>query len=143
MSENGRSPSLRVFQGKFFTIGIPVDWEEVIVEDIPSFFDPDGAGAFQVVALSHEGDDYQLEDEMRRFLTSHGVEFDEAGVVSYVAPEGYHAMACEFRKEDRFWMVQMAATGKRLVIIMYNSDEVPDRALSLTLSGMIQSLKFN
>lgn len=143
MSEHGESKALRPFRGTFFRIGVPEEWEELIIEDIPSFFDPEGGGALQFAAFRQNDAAVDLALEMTRYLGNHGIEFSEDHVVRYQTPSGHSGMACEFEKEDRFWMVNLAAKADRLLFIIYNSDTRPDQELALTLSRVIQTLEID
>lgn len=51
-------------------------------------------------------------------------------------------MACEFVKEERFWMVYMIANQKRMTLLTYNSDDMPPNYLVSELATVISSIRF-
>ncbi|EQA78316.1 hypothetical protein LEP1GSC193_0086 [Leptospira alstonii serovar Pingchang str. 80-412] len=52
-------------------------------------------------------------------------------------------MACEFVKEDRFWMVYMISNQKRMTLLTYNGDEMPPSYLVGELTTVISSIRFS
>ena len=134
--------SARTFRGPFFALSYPDHWEELIVEDIPSFFDPDGAGVLQVAAFTREGGDYDLAHELKDYLERQGIDFEEREIYQYKNALGVNAMVCEYTREGRFWLVTVMGKANQLLIVMFNSDEKPDEEMAGQVSGVIQSIHF-
>lgn len=130
----------RLFSGPFFRLAYPRDWEMEIIEDIPAFYDADGAGALQVVASRKESGDYEPQEELERWLVRQGVEVAEDRITVYEGQPGVLCAACEFVRDDRFWMVQVMTAGTALLVVIYNADEVPDAETVGILSLIIRSI---
>ncbi|MDH5654836.1 MAG: hypothetical protein OEZ34_02940 [Spirochaetia bacterium] len=128
------------FQGPFFKLKFPSHWEMEIIEDIPAFFDPMGGGALQVVSAQKNDEPVNLEDEMTQYLSQMGISFDPEKIASFKIQAG-PCLACEFIKEDRFWLLNMIGQEGKLLIVMYNSDEVPDPDTVSILMNIIQSIR--
>ncbi len=131
----------RLFRGVFFQLLYPAAWESEIIEDIPAFYDPASGGVLQIAASRSETG-FDLAREMRKFLERVGIEFQADHVASFRMPGGQECLACEFTKDDRFWMVYIIVDEDRLLIVMYNSDEFPDAELARELSDVIASIRF-
>ena len=112
------------------------------IGEIPAFFDPDGAGALQVSAFENKLGNYNLSEELARFLTIHKIEYDEECIASFKNNLGSEIKACEFISEERFWLVYMISFGSKLIVCTYNSDERPDKELSIMLTNIISSIRF-
>ena len=121
----------------------PASWEAEVIEDIPAFYDPEGAGALQLVATRSTDDSCDLQAEMARYLERHGIEFQPDRIVGYKTESGLDAMVCEFLKEDRFWLVQMLTLDEKLLVVIYNADELPEPELIGILAAIIRSIKFD
>ena len=131
----------QIFQGTFFELRFPDNWETEIIENIPCFFDPLGGGVVQIVATRGIADTSDLKPEMSKYLARHGLEYHEDKIVRYQTPSGLRAMACEFIREERFWLVQMLSEADKLIVFLFNSDEVPEQELAMNISQMVQSIK--
>lgn len=127
------------FEGPFFELLYPEHWEKIIVENIPSFFDPEGDGVLQVAA-SKLNEPANLQGETTKYLARHGIEFDDK-VVYYKTERGYDCMAREFNKDGRFWLANVMALEDRLLVVMYNGDSTPDEVQAMIISGVIQSIQ--
>lgn len=120
----------------------PEYWEMEVIEGVPAFFDPEGAGAFLISAFKNVVGNYDLSEEMGRFLGQHKIQYDPTKIASFEKAEGTLVQACEFVTEGRFWLVYMLANGNKLLICSYNSDEAPDKELAEILTTMISSVRF-
>ncbi len=142
MEENIQYQAYRSPKG-IYMFAYPEHWTYEIIEEIPAFYDPEiNDGAFQVSSFQNKIGEFDLNEEMKRFLKFHTFEFDEEAVASFTNNEGSKIMACEFISEERFWMVYMIANLNRLLVCTYNSDNSPNKSLSLILSDMISSIRF-
>lgn len=131
----------RTFEGPFFTLEYPGTWDHEIIEDIPAFYDRRGAGALQVAAVRNSDQLFSLEQEMSRYLQRHGIEYDSSKVL--FAKDGEKELAtCEFVKEGRFWLVYMTSIGDRIVVAIYNADEVPGEEMASIISHILRSIRF-
>ena len=131
-----------VFQGPFFELIFPDDWEHEIIEHIPCFFDPDAGWVLQLAASTATSGNFDLESELRTYLEHNRLEFQEDRVVRYVNPAGLECLACEFMKDNRFWLVQMLGRGSRLLVALFNSDNMPDAELAGQISATVGSIRF-
>ena len=130
------------FRGTFFELLYPSDWECEIIEDIPCFFDPEGGGAVQVAAFRHpDGGNFDFDEEMERYLKGHGIRMDKSRIAEFSIPSGLSCRACEFVLEDRFWLVNMVLQGSRMILVLYNSDDMPDADTVQKISGLIQTIR--
>ena len=57
----------------WYMLAYPEHWEVEVIEEIPAFFDPDGAGALQVSAFENKLGSYNLAEELERFLGVHKI----------------------------------------------------------------------
>ena len=130
------------FRGTFFRLHYPTDWECEIIENVPSFFDPDAGWALQIAATRNASGDYDLRSELRTYLENNSIEFMEERVVAFETQSGLTALACEFTRENRFWMIQFLGSEDRMVIMIFNADEVPDHDLAIDISRAVGSLEF-
>jgi len=128
------------FQGTFFRLSYPDHWEAEIIEDIPAFFDPEGGGALQVAAGSEEGN-FQTREELNRFLSRQGMEFQDEKVATFINEKGIECSICEYMREGRFWLVQALSIQNRLLLVFYNSDEIPDQEQALAISSILGSIQ--
>ncbi len=131
----------RLFRGAGFEMLFPHDWEHLVVEDIPSFFDPEEGGVLQVASVKASSNHVDLKEELARYLIRQNVEFKEESVISYKMVHGGEGMACEFVRENRFWMVHVMAFQGRMLVVVYNSDQMPDQDSVKTLLEIIGSIK--
>ncbi len=128
------------FQGTFFELQYPVFWLHEIIEDIPAFYDPNGSGALQVASVIKDSE-IRIEEEMQQFLFRHSIEY-ERDKIALVEDVDFASAACEFISQDRFWLVHMLSLRRRLLIVMYNSDEIPTRETGELISEFIRSIRF-
>ncbi|HMV44636.1 MAG TPA: DUF3805 domain-containing protein [Leptospiraceae bacterium] len=126
----------------WYILAYPEHWEVEIIEEIPAFFDPDGAGALQVSAFENKLGSYDLSEELERFLSVHKISYDEERVATFTNNLGSQIKACEFIADERFWLVYMISSGSKLIVCTYNSDETPDRELSVIITNIISSIQF-
>ncbi|MEQ8351659.1 MAG: hypothetical protein RH862_09255 [Leptospiraceae bacterium] len=130
------------FRGTFFELLYPRDWEYEIIENIPCFFDPEGGGAVQVAAFRQpEGQDFDFDAEMERYLNGHGIQMDKSRIAEFSLASGLACRACEFVLEDRFWLVNMIVQGSRMILVLYNSDDIPEQETVQKISGLIQTIR--
>jgi hypothetical protein len=130
------------FQGAFFELAYPDEWELEIVENIPCLFDLEAGWVLQLAASSSEDGNYDLNSEFTRYLEINQIEFQEDRVVRYENASGLDCLAAEFMKDNRFWLVQMIASGPRLLAALFNSDQVPDGELAAEISATVGSIQF-
>ena len=130
----------QIFKGPFFEISFPEHWVVEVIENIPAFYDPLGAGALQVVA-SRKETGYDLKSEMIKYMARHGMEYSDDAAVAYQTQNGLDCLATEFVREARFWLVQIMVRGDKLLIVTYNADETPGQELASLIGGMVQSIE--
>ena len=128
------------FRGTFFRLQYPSHWEVEVIEDIPAFYDPMGGGALQIAAFKKSDEPVNLENEMTRYLGEIKIAFDPEKIASFELPAG-PCLACEFIKEDRFWLVNMLGKEGKLLIVIYNADEVPDPDTVGIVMTIIKSIR--
>ena len=130
----------RLFRGAFFRLAYPDFWEMEIIENIPAFYDPDGSGALQVAATVNSDGPYDLKEEFTKYLQRHEIEFDDEKVVRFQTDAGWECLAGEFFKEERFWLVYLLGVAEKMIIVCYNSDEMPSKPLVKIISQIIRSI---
>ncbi len=130
------------FDGTFFDLHFPDQWEEIIVENIPTFFDPDGGGVLQAAATRNPDGVFDIAWELERYLTRQGIELDPQKIVGFQNSQGLDSLVCEYRHQDRFWMVSVTSHENAMVFLIFNSDEIPDPETAKHISEIIQSLRF-
>lgn len=135
--------SFREFRGPFFYLQYPDHWETIILEDIPSFFDPDGGGALQIAAFQRQGDNADPDTEIKIYLERQKIDYDPEKIVQFQTATGLSGAACEYMKEGRFWMVNVLGKDEKYLIVMYNADLVPDQHTAVLLSGIIQTIQID
>lgn len=126
----------------WYSMVVPAHWVQMVIEGIPAFFEENGSGALQVYAFENKVGSYILKEELERYLKTHEIDFEEDKVADFENEEGSKIMACEFVKADRFWMVYMISNKKRMILLTYNSDEVPAEYLVKELTTVISSIRF-
>jgi len=127
---------------KWFSMVYPVSWEMMVVEEIPAFFDPHGNGALQVYSFENTENNYDLDEEMERYLAVHEMSGQEIQTITLTNEDGYDIRACEFKKEDRFWILFMLGRGKgKMVLATYNCDAIIDEATAEIIFSSISSIK--
>ncbi|HMV77931.1 MAG TPA: DUF3805 domain-containing protein [Leptospiraceae bacterium] len=126
----------------WYSFVFPDYWETEVIEGVPVFYDPQGDGALVISAFKHLTGSYDLDEEMKRFLGQHSVEYDRNCIAVFENREGSRIQACEFYSKERFWLVYMIAHRNKLIIASYNSDERPDADLSQILTRIISSIHF-
>ncbi len=142
MTDEAPEVTYRLFSGPFFRVAYPRHWEMEIIEDIPAFYDPEGAGALQIVASRSTDAVYVPADELERWLQRQGVEVDSDRIAAYESQPGVACAACEFVRDNRYWMVQVMSPGPTLLFVIYNADEVPDPETAALVSFVIRSIQF-
>ncbi len=134
---------MNVFQGPFFELQVPEDWEQEIIENIPAFYDLDAGWVLQIAATSNPGGAaYDPDTQMRTYLEQNGLEYQDDRVMRYQNASGLECLACEFIKDNRFWLVQIIVRGPRMLLIIFNSDETPAAELARDISGAVGSIRF-
>lgn len=127
----------------WYSLIYPDTWECEVIEGIPAFYDPqNGVGALQVSAFVNRTGNYDIEEELIRFLNFHHIDYDENSIASFKNNQGSEIRACEFISEHRFWLSYLIANGAKLILCTYNSDESPDAELSEILRNIISSIQF-
>ena len=131
------------FQGTFFELQYPDSWEVEIIENIPCFFDPDGVGALQVAAFRQpDAEPFDLLDEMAVYLERQKVVVDQDQLAIFDLPGELQAAACEFLKDDRFWMINCIVKTDRMLFLLWNSDVVPDTDTAEMIGSCVTSVRF-
>ncbi|EMG12518.1 hypothetical protein LEP1GSC151_0383 [Leptospira interrogans serovar Grippotyphosa str. LT2186] len=140
-----KTPEYKLYKSPngWYSMVIPVHWVHMVIEGIPAFFEENGSGALQVYAFENKSGSYNLREELERYLKTHEINFEEDKITVFDNEEGSKIMACEFTKEDRFWMVYMIANRKRMILLTYNSDETPHNYLVNELTTVISSIRFS
>lgn len=126
----------------WYTLQYPEYWEMEVIEGVPAFFDPEGAGAIVVSAFENKEGNYNPRLEMKNFLYQHGIQFREESITTYKTKQGTVVQTCEFISKDRFWFVHMMSFDDKLLLLTYNSDEIPEKELSQIISHIVSSLQF-
>jgi hypothetical protein len=129
-----------LFRGAGFELRYPESYETEIIEDIPAFFDPMGGGVLQVATVVTEKIPPDLEAEMKKYLTGMKIEYEPEKIAEYNHPAG-RCLACEFTKDERFWLINMIGSDKKVFIVLYNADEIPDGDTVGIVLGMIGSIR--
>ncbi len=129
----------QIFEGPFFRLRYPSQWDVEVIEDVAAFFDPEGAGAVQV-ACSVKSPPIDLAEEMKSYLARQGIDYHEESMAFYENGAA-QAVACEFVKQERFWMVTLLASRDRLIIVLYNADEVPGAETAEMILALIRSVE--
>lgn len=133
----------QLFEGPWFQLLYPASWQHEIIENVPCFFDPDGAGALQIAAYRNPNDDpFDAESEMQRYLEGHSVEFNLEKISRFNLMSGLDCLACEFVKQDRFWLVNIILRGSKMLLVIYNADEIPDDDTVDSIQLIVQSIRF-
>jgi len=133
----------KFFDGSFFRLAYPDGWELEIIEQIPAIYDPHGSGALQVVASQEpQGTDFNVEQEIARYLERHQISVSDIELHSFYDRSGNECRTCEFIKDERFWMLHMTCRKDQMLLLMYNSDEIPGTELAHTISVIINSVVF-
>ncbi|MDF3820067.1 DUF3805 domain-containing protein [Leptospira sp. 96542] len=126
----------------WYSLLYPATWEQMVVEEIPAFFHPDGGGAMQVYAFESKLENFDVNLELENYLKIHEIDYDEDKVAQFENNEGSSIRACEFMKEDRIWMVYMIANKERMILATYNTDEEITEELFQQLTNIISSVRF-
>lgn len=126
----------------WYSLLYPEYWEMEVIEGVPTFYDPQGAGAVVVSAFENRMGSYNPRVEMVNFLSHHKIKYKEDSITSYKNKQGSIIQTCEFISKDRFWFVHMMSFKDKLLILTYNADEIPDRELAAILSGIVNSIHF-
>ena len=138
-SESG---GYQTFQGPFFSLRLPSHWEIEVIENMPAFFDPEGNGVLQVAALKRQGQDYDIQAELERYLAQNQIEADPERMSRFRLPSGLNGIAVEYIVDNRFWMVNALGAGNQCLLAIYNSDEVPDQGMAMLISEALASIEF-
>jgi hypothetical protein len=132
----------QAFRGSFFELYYPGNWDEMIVEDIPTFFDPEGGGVLQVAATKKNDGLFDVSWELDRFLHKQDLTLDPSAIISYQNEQGLDSLVCEYNHDNRFWMVNVMAHQSYLIFVIYNSDEIPEPDTARLISEVIRSVRF-
>jgi hypothetical protein len=132
----------QMFRGSFFELHYPGHWEEMIVEDIPTFFDPEGGGVLQIASTRKQDGLFDITWEFERYLNKQNIELDPAGIISYKNEQDIDCQVCEYTQDNRFWLVSVMAHMSHLIFVIYNSDIVPDPETAKLISEVMQSIRF-
>lgn len=119
----------------------PSHWDQEIIEDVAAFYDPEGDGALQV-AVASRSMATEPTRELEIYLQKQGMEYKADNVAVYDLPRGGRAAVCEFIKQERFWMVGMFTKNEKVLIVMYNADEVPDQETAGLISSTLNTIEF-
>ena len=119
----------------------PSSWKSEIIEDIPSFYQVDGAGAFQVFAFLNKSSDYSNLDALKKYLEYHEIEYDEEFVEDFTNSYNMRILACEFEKDNRYWIVYSLGIGSKTILCLYNSDVEISNEIFQELTDMISSFQ--
>lgn len=132
----------KTFHGSFFELEYPAEWEQEIVENIPCLFDLESGWVLQLASSTSQSGHFDPESELNTYLEHNQIEFQEDRIVRYENAAGLECLACEFMKDNRFWLVQMIVKGPRLLVALLNSDQVPDAELAAQISAAVGSIRF-
>jgi hypothetical protein len=79
---------------------------------------------------------------MKRFLSHHGIKYEEGKIALLTNKQGSVIQTCEFISKERYWFVYMMSFKDKLLILTYNSDETPEHELSLIIHEIVKSIHF-
>lgn len=134
---------MKLFKGTFFEFEYPDEWEFEIIEHIPCFFDPEGSGALQTAAFRDpEGEPFDVLDELAAYLDRQEISVNADRIATFDLPFGAHAAGCEFMKDDRFWLVNCIVEKDKMVLLIWNSDDLPDRDTATAIGHSVMTMKF-
>ncbi|MCB1172820.1 MAG: hypothetical protein KDK39_04615 [Leptospiraceae bacterium] len=132
----------RLFQGSFFRFRYLTNWQHEIIEDVACFFRADSGGVLQIAASRLAAGSLDLKAQIRAYLQRNQIDGHQAELFEYQTTRGIPAIACEYWHQDRFWLVQFLGSQDRLLIVLYNGDEVPESDLAREISTMLASIEF-
>jgi hypothetical protein len=132
----------RTFEGPFFSMRIPLTWEVEVIENIPAIFDPEGGGVLQIASFRRGSGVADPKYEIEIFLNQNGIEADPSRMAEFALPSGLDCVAVEYVLDNRFWMVNAICKENRLLLVTYNSDEMPEASLAMLISEIIGTIKF-
>jgi hypothetical protein len=125
----------------YYQFVYPASWKSEIIEGIPSFYQIDGVGAFQIFAFLNKNPDYTNLDALKKYLEYHEIEYDEDLVEDFTNSFDMRILACEFEKDNRYWIVYSLGSGSKTILCLYNSDvEISDHIFQ-ELTDMISSFQ--
>ncbi len=134
---------MKRFRGTFFDLEYPDGWEMEIIENIPCFFDPDGIGALQAAAFREpEGRPFHPIEQLATYLERHQLKLDADRVAVFDLPSGLQAAACEFMKDDRFWLVNCIVKAEKMLLLLWNSDALPDADTAEAIGRTVMTVRF-
>ncbi|EHQ06753.1 hypothetical protein [Leptonema illini] len=134
---------MKRFRGTFFDLEYSDTWEMEIIENVPCFFDPDGIGALQAAAFREpEGTPFNPIEQLGAYLERHGLTLDTDRVAVFDLPSGLQAAACEFMKDDRFWLVNCIVKGDKMLLMLWNSDALPDADTAEAIGRTVMTIRF-
>ena len=126
----------------WYSLKYPEYWEMEVIENIPTFYDPEGAGAVVITAFENKVGNYDPKIEIIRFLSHHGIKYEEDKIAILTNKQGSVIQTCEFISKDRYWFVYMMSFKDKLLILTYNSEETPEHELSLIIHQIVNSIYF-
>ncbi|WCL47973.1 hypothetical protein [Leptospira sp. GIMC2001] len=127
---------------KWFRFEYPANWEILVVEGIPAFFDPEDSGVLQINSLEHKEKEADSEQELINYLKIQEIEYNEDLVARFQNKQGTQIVSCEFMKDDRHWCVYSISNGKRLILATFNTDGKITDSMYITLTKILSSIRF-
>ncbi len=141
---NMAKPMFKQFRSPqgWYSLLYPADWEHIVVEEIPAFFDPEAGGALQFYAFESKVEKFDVNFELANYLKIHEIDFEEDKVAEFENNEGTSIRACEFDKDGRNWLVYVLANERQMLLATYNTDDPIDDSMFQKLSDTISSVRF-
>ena len=137
-----QSKDQKVFKGTFYQFDYEQDWEVEIIENIVCVFKEYGDGVLQFAATRSENGKVDLDLELLKYLKRNQIDHSNQKITSYITANGQNALALEYTKEGRFWLLQLLAQDDKLLVVIYNADAPPNESLTLEISKILVSIKF-
>lgn len=126
----------------WYSLQYPEYWEMEVIEGVPAFYDPEGSGAIVVSAFENKVGFFIPKEEMKNFLSQHGIQYREESIATFKTKQGSVVQTCEFISKERFWFIHMMSFKNKLLILSYNSDEVPQKELSQIIYHIVSTIHF-
>lgn len=134
---------MKTFKGTFFSFFYPKNWNLEIIENIPCLYRDDGPGALLVVAFRYEDlDGVDTKRELLRYFRSRNIQVPENRITTFITENNLMSSAIEYIHEERFWFANLVGKEHKYVLLLWNSDEIPEKEMIDEITFIIHSLRF-
>ncbi len=134
---------MKTFKGTFFSFFYPEDWKLEIIENIPCLYKDNGPGALLVVAFRYEDlEGVDTKRELLRYFHSRNIHISENRIVTFITENQLMSSAIEYIHEERFWFANLLGKDHKYVLLLWNSDEIPQKELIDEISFIIKSFRY-